>query len=59
MNWEVSKYWYTRERYEIRMVQPNVWVCYGPDGWVDMDSSLSALEALADEHLKLHPIMPL
>ncbi len=59
MNWESEKLWFTRERYEMRQVRPNLWIVFGPDGWVDTDISMQAVAALAEVHLKAHPVIPI
>ena len=58
MTWESSAFWFTKERYEIRMVRPDLWIMFSPDGHVDTDISKQAVERLAEDHLRAHPIMP-
>jgi hypothetical protein len=59
MVWECQTYWVSHERYELRMIRPDLWVVYGPDGWVDTDISKHNVENLAEAHLKDHPVIPI
>lgn len=58
MTWECSSLWFTRERYEIRMVRQDLWILFAPDGYVDTDTSMDNVKAIAEEHLRAHPILP-
>ncbi len=59
MQWEAATIWFSREKYEIRMIRPDLWILYSPDGYVDTDTSLSAVKELADVHRKKYPIVPI
>lgn len=56
MQWETTTLWFTREKYEIRMVRPDLWILFAPDGYVDADTSLAAAKHLAETHFKDNPI---
>ena len=56
MIWEASTYWFSLERYEIRIVRPDMWIILGPDGWAEMGNSMSEVKELAEQHLKQHPL---
>ena len=56
MNWEAATYWFTVERYEMRIIRPDLWIIFGPDGWADMGKSMSEVRELAEAHLKEHPL---
>lgn len=58
MTWESSAFWFTKERYEVRMVRPDLWILFAPDGYVDTDISMDAVKHLAEDHLRAHPIIP-
>ena len=52
--------WYTPEGYEITCVKPDLFILYGPDGWVDYADSYNAAqlmcEALQEKWIKEHPV---
>lgn len=57
MTWEACSLWFTRERYEMRMIRPDLWIVFGPDGWVDTDTSMENVKRLAEDHLRTHPVV--
>lgn len=59
MQWEASTIWFSREKYEIRMIRPDLWILYSPDGMVDTDTKLDLVKELAEAHLKKNPIVPI
>ena len=59
MHWEAATIWFSREKYEIRMIRPDLWILFAPDGMVDTDTSINAVKELAEVHLKEHPTLPI
>jgi hypothetical protein len=58
MEWQECRFWFTHEKYEIRMVRPDQWIVFGPDGWAAIDNSMDKVKELAQEHLRVHPQLP-
>jgi hypothetical protein len=54
MEWECASFWFTKEKYEIRLIRPDLWICFGPDGWAEVETSISGAKEAADQHLREH-----